>query len=584
MLRLAISGCLSILWVLGPAALYAQPAPEFEPGDLIVHFKPEALRAGPANATSELLGRDRGLPAHGDPAARRRAPSRSLHRVASFTVRTQRALTANASLVQLATRTPSATRIAMEALRDDARVAHVEPNYIRRPFIVPNDTHYQLQWNIKAVRLEQAWDMLTGNPDVVVAVVDTGIYHGHPDLAGRVVSGCDFVSDPANAGDNNGWDGDPKDEGTDSLASSALHGTHVAGIIGAASNNSKGIVGVDWACKIQPVRALGIQEGKGNDADIASAIRWAAGVGVPNVPDNKTPARVINLSFGGPGASYLLSDAIKDAQNKGAIVVAAAGNHGGDVQNIYPAVIPGVVTVGATGLDNRRAPYSNYGKEVDIVAPGGNMTQKLPFQYEGKDWYAGIMGTLFNTKDGKYSYQPFEGTSQAAPMVAGIVSLMLRINPTLNAGETANVLRKTASPAGKCNEGCGGGLVDAFAALQATQGGNIEPGPGEKLPFSYQCTNDGECSGGMCRAVSGTQICTQICAADQPCPAGANCVAGLCAPSGSGTYSNNPSTGPTTVWGGGCSLGPSTESRSAAAGLLLLLLLGLALRRRSRRR
>ena len=468
-------------------------------------------------------------------------------------------------------------------LAADPRVARVEPNYIRRPFRVPNDTHYVLQWNIKAARLEQAWDQVTGNPSVVVAVVDTGILMGHPDLAGRLVTGFDFVSDPANGGDNDGWDGDAKDEGTDSLSSSAFHGTHVAGVIGAASNNQKGIVGVDWACKIQPVRALGIQEGKGRDADIAAAIRWAAGVPVQNAPQNPTPARVINLSFGGPGASYLLSDAIKDAQNKGAIVVAAAGNHGGSVTNIYPAVIPDVVTVGATQLDGKRAPYSNYGNEVDIMAPGGNMTQKLPFKYQEKEWYAGILGTLFSTKTNKFTYHLFEGTSQAAPLVAGVVSLMLSINPTLNSAETIKILQKSANPGSKCTEGCGAGLIDAANALTATKGGGLG-GTGEKLPFSYQCSSDSQCSGNMCRLVSSRMICTQPC----PCPQGAVCTAGgLCDPqNGTGSYgTGNPSMGQPgpggMIYGSGCAVG---GERGETAGLLVLLALGLIVLRYRRLR
>ena len=546
MVRLVLA-CL-VLLVTTPVA--AQD-PEFEPGALIVHWHPEAL-------------------------------SRQIHRVGTLSVGTRRSISPTAELVRLRSRTVTATRKAIAALRDDPRVVHVEPNYIRRVFRVPNDTHYALQWNIRSARLEQAWDMLTGNPDIVVAVVDTGIYHGHPDLAGRVAAGYDFISDVNNAGDKNGWDPDPRDEGTESLASSAFHGTHVAGIIGAASNNGKGIAGVDWACKILPVRALGIEEGKGRDADIASAIRWAAGVAVPNAPQNPTPARVINLSFGGPGASYLLADAVKAAQDKGAIVVAAAGNLGSDVKNIYPAVLPGVVTVGATGLDNVRAPYSNYGQELDVMAPGGNMVQKLPQQYQGKDWYAGILGTLYSTADAKYTYQPFEGTSQAAPLVAGIVSLMLKINPSLNSAETINILKKTANVASTCPEGCGAGLVDAAAALTMTKGGGGggRPAPGEKLPFSYQCSNDAQCSGGMCRAVAGRQICTQACAADIPCPAGSDCVGGLCAASGDPTYSNNPSTGPQTVWGGGCALVLTRPKPSHTCTLLLLLLL-IRVRRRS---
>jgi len=547
---------LLLLLLVMSATAEARPLePELEPGDVVIHWK----SGGPRSSES---------------------------RVGSLPVQEQRELTPRASLLRLAVRTRRATRQAIAALSQDPRVALAEPNFIRRPFRVPDDTHYKLQWNIRAARLEQAWDQLTGNPNVVVAVVDTGLYPGHPDLANRTVQGYDFISDPANAGDNNGWDADPKDEGNDTLASSAFHGTHVAGIIGAASNNKMGIVGVDWACKIQPVRALGIQQGKGKDADIAAAIRWAAGVAVPNAPQNPTPARVINLSFGGPGASYLLSDAIRDAQQKGAIVVAAAGNHGGSVENIYPAVVPDVVTVGATDLNNKRAPYSNYGSEVDIMAPGGNMLQKLPFQYQNKDWYAGVLGTLYSASDKKYIYMPFEGTSQASPLVAGVVSLMLKINPTLNSKETIALLKKSANAAFQCKEGCGAGLIDAAAALTATKGGPTGATTGEKLPFSYKCTSDTECAGGMCRQVAGYQICTQPCSSAAPCPNGAVCVGGFCAPtSAPPDYSPGvPSTGQSltagTVWGGGCAVGSTPTS---GPPFLALALLGLLFFRRRAR-
>jgi serine protease len=540
---------------------HAQPQPEFEPGDVIVHWKDQA------NQTNQT-----------------RAASRD--RIAGRQVMDHRALTSRTSLYRLASRTSAATRAALEALRNDPAVARVEPNFIRRPFRVPNDTHYLLQWNIRAARLEQAWDRTTGNPQAVVAVVDTGILPGHPDLAGRLLKGFDFIADPNAAGDNNGWDDDPTDAGTDSLQSSAFHGTHVAGIIGAASNNQKGIVGVDWACKILAVRALGIQEGKGRDSDIAAAIRWAAGVPVNGAPGNPTPARVINLSFGGPGASYLLSDAIKDAQNRGTIVVAAAGNQGTDGSNIFPAAIPDVITVGATQPDGKRAPYSNYGQIVDLMAPGGNMTQKLPVTYEGKEWYAGILGTLYATSTNKYTYHLFEGTSQASPLIAGVVSLMLQVNPALNSKEALAILRKTANGASQCSEGCGTGLVDAAAALTATAGPAPSTGAGEKFPFSYTCATNDQCVEGVCSSVAGgPMICTRPCGADTACPTGATCVGGLCNPSSiTPSYAPGaPSAGQSgpggTIWGGGCSVAGAASPPPTVLLLLLFLVL-----RRSRRR
>lgn len=542
-----------VLVVSASQPAQAGPAePEIVPGDLIVHWRSRRARAARLQIGPTLFAKK------------------------------QRALTDRASLFRLGTRSHRATRDAIAALARDPRVAHVEPNTIRRPFLKPNDPHYLLQWNLTAVRMEQAWDDTTGSPGVVVAVIDTGIKTGHPDLAGRVVQGYDFISDPASAGDGDGRDADPADEGNESLLSSAFHGTHVVGVIGAASNNEKGIVGVDWACKVQPVRALGIEGGKGRDSDIAAAIRWAAGVAVSGAPANPTPAKVINLSFGGPGASQLLSDAIRDAQSRGAIVVAAAGNQGGDVQNIYPAVIPDVVTVGAIQLDGKRAPYSNYGEEVDVMAPGGNMQQKLPLTYQGKEWSAGILGTLFSTSSGKYTYHLFEGTSQATPLVAGVVALMLTINPSLDSRETVSLLKKTANPANMCSEGCGSGLVDAAAALAATRGNPNPHALGEKLPLSYRCTTPDECRSGICRQAGGYQVCTQPCTA-QPCPVGTNCEAGYCAPTGEPPFysAGNPSAGQMgpgeTVWGSGCECDLAPRKTAPASLILILTLVGLAL-------
>ena len=377
----------------------------------------------------------------------------------------------------------------MRELSLDPRVAVVEPVYIRRPFRVPSDTHYLLQWNLKAVQLEQAWDRTTGSASIVVAVLDTGIIPDHPDLKGRLVAGYDFVSDSLSADDGDGWDSDPRDNGTNASTSSQYHGTLIAGIIGATSNNGQGITGVDWSCKIQPIRVLGVHQGKGTDPDIAAGIRWAAGLPVPNAPPNKTPAQVICMPFGGPGHSNLLEQAIKDARATGAVLVAAAGNNGGSVSGVYPAVAPGVVTVGATQLDGTRAPYSNYGPEVDIMAPGGNMAEKLPFMYQSVAWSAGILSTSWETNDKKYIYVQDEGTSQAAALVSGVIALMLSADRALDPPTVLKILEQTAGPASRCSEGCGAGLVNAAAALSGLPGATANGFP--SMDGSFHPTLDG---------------------------------------------------------------------------------------------
>ena len=187
---------------------------------------------------------------------------------------------------------------ALAALEGVPQVAWAEPNHLRRTFGDPNDPRYAEQWNITAINLPKAWQRTTGNASVVVAVVDTGILAGHPDLAGRLLAGHDFITSPSSSGDGDGWDPDPRDMGTDDPKSSAHHGTHVAGVLAARTNNGVGMAGVDWKARVLPVRALGVKDGNGTDGDVVAAIKWAAGIQIPGAPINPNPARVINLSFG----------------------------------------------------------------------------------------------------------------------------------------------------------------------------------------------------------------------------------------------------------------------------------------------
>lgn len=227
--------------------------------------------------------------------------------------------------------------------------------------VEPNDSHYRaLQWNLRAIGLEGAWEVTTGSSNVVVAVIDSGIAPQHPDLSGRLIPGRDFISDAELAGDGDGWDDDPTDVAA-SPNERIYHGTHITGIIGATSNNSQGVAGVDWRCGVLPVRAIPGASNQGRDPDLAAAIRWAAGLPVDKVPTNPHPADVINLSFGGLGPSPVLRDAVQAALDQGSIVVAAAGNKDMDAGNFYPAAIPGVITVGATDYAGQRAAYSNHG-------------------------------------------------------------------------------------------------------------------------------------------------------------------------------------------------------------------------------
>jgi serine protease len=446
-----------------------------------------------------------------------------LYEIAGHRVVSSREIGPRTMVYRLAERTLRATQEAQAILARRSDVIVAEPNHLRRLFSIvePNDRYYATQWYLKAINLPRAWNLSTGRASIVVAVVDSGILKDHPDLQGRLLPGFDFISDTYSANDGDGWDADPNDAGTDDPKSSGLHGTYVAGIIGAASHNKKGLTGVDWRCKILPLRVMGVKAGIGSDADIAAAIRWAVGIPVPGTPINKHPARVINLSFGGEGEGKTLTRAIKDALAKGAIVVTAAGNQNGPTKNVFPAAIPGVITVGGTRYDGRRAPYSNYGPTVDIMAPGGFTGETLPQPFEGMQRPAGVVGPTYIGKTKQWGYVFHQGTSASAPIISGVAALMLAVNRTLNSGELLKVLQRTAKPKTTCAEGCGAGLVDAEAALIAT-GGN-----GTKMPFS-----------------------------------------------------NKPNPGH-TVWGGGCNVsGADSEHAPLLAALLLLMLLCHRIRRR----
>jgi serine protease len=409
-----------------------------------------------------------------------RTVARAIYRAGGRSVRRARQIADDTWVYQIDERSAAATLAALRELAAEAEVAEVELSFERSPFKTPNDQRYNMQWYIPSARIDRAWDRTTGNPQLVVAVVDTGILADHPDLAGRTLAGRDFVSDPASAGDGNGWDADPRDAGSDALSSSGFHGTHVAGIVGAAVNNKIGIAGISQA-KLLPVRALGVNKGVGNDADISAAIRWAAGLHIDGVPDNPTPAHVINLSFGGPGYNATLDRAVQDAIARGSIVVAAAGNQSSDVATIYPAALKGVITVGATTIDGKRAFYSNYGKEVELMAPGGDLMGKLnhlPPCANGAACPAGILSTLFDSTAKQFSYQFYEGTSQAAPIVSGVVSLMLSVKPSLNTYQVNNILTTTAETFAQCSEGCGAGLLNAEAALEMAVTGRGPAGSG----------------------------------------------------------------------------------------------------------
>ena len=366
-------------------------------------------------------------------------------------------------------------------LNADPDVAYAEADTIMRPFSQqPNDPRFNELWSLQGgdggLNLAPVWSAEAGK-GVVVAVVDTGIT-AHSDLDDNVLPGYDFISNTMFANDGGGRDADASDPGdwvekwgcrfNDSAQESSWHGTHVAGTIAARADNGVGIAGIAHQAKIVPVRTLG--RCGGYSSDIADSITWASGGYVPGAPLNANPAQVINLSLGGGGScNRTTQTAINTARANGASVVVAAGNSDGLTEFITPANCAGVITVAATNQFGARAYYSNYGPEIDVAAPGGEVTR------------AGRAGAILSTVNtGKTvplaeGYAFYQGTSMAAPHVAGVVALMYQADPAITPDQVEAILKQTARAFPNANEclDCGSGIVDAKSALALVSSGKL---------------------------------------------------------------------------------------------------------------
>ena len=367
----------------------------------------------------------------------------------------------------------------MQHLAADRDVEYVEIDRRHTIHAVPDDPRFGEQWGLSGaygIKAAQAWDNATGE-GVVVAVLDTGIAL-HSDLSANVLPGYDFISDITVANDGDGRDGDASDPGDWVTAnqcggshgpqSSSWHGTHVAGTIAAVTNNGNGVAAVAPGARILPVRVLG--RCGGYTSDIVDAIVWAAGGEVSGVPQNATPAEVVNLSLGGDGAcGSTMQEAINRAAGKGATLVIAAGNSNANVANASPANCDNVIAVGASDSVGKRSIWSssqqsNYGPLVDVAAPGSN-----------------ILSTLNTGSKGPVgeSYAFYGGTSMATPHVAGVVALVQQVsNPVRTPAQIEALIKATATPFPAApDRDIGVGIANAQAAVAMAMGGTSPPDP-----------------------------------------------------------------------------------------------------------
>jgi serine protease len=309
-------------------------------------------------------------------------------------------------------------------------IESIEPDYIYKAFLAPNDPDYSKQWNLRGINVERAWEENQGE-GITVAVIDTGVSRV-PDLQEtEFVEGYDFVNDKTDAADDNG------------------HGTHVAGTIAQSTNNNYGVAGIAYKAKIMPLKVLS-NGGGGTVGDIAEAIRFAADHG----------ADVINLSLGGGGDTAVLKEAIDYAYAKKVVIVAAAGNSGNNSSS-YPARYPHVIGVSALDASGNKAAYSNFGAGVDISAPGGSNEGKI------------LQETIDPVKGGEPVFLGLQGTSMAAPHVAGVAAL-IKAAGVKEPDAVRKILQESArKPTEDPFNHFGAGQLDAGNAVQLALKGQI---------------------------------------------------------------------------------------------------------------
>jgi thermitase len=377
---------------IAPAAAQSPPGADFEPGRMLLKFQP-----GTPGSQAQRILEDLGLTALG--------------RVGKLDV--------------LRVAVPEGQEeTVVQALSRNPRVEFAELNYMVHATIIPNDYYYSSrQWGPGKIQAPAAWDILLdmgllSDPSITIAVLDTGVDLNHPDLYGKIVQGYDFVNNDSVAQDDHG------------------HGTHVAGIAAAETNNSTGVAGLSWGARIMPLKVLD-EHGDGYYSDVADAVLYACDHG----------AEIINMSLGGSSYSSTLDQAVEQAYADGCLMAAASGNGYGNGVD-YPAKYAETIAVAATNQNDQRAGFSDYGPEVDVAAPGED-----------------IYSTVWNDS---YSYK--DGTSMATPYVAGLAAMIWTVDPSLTNAEVQDIIETTADDLGAYgwDQYYGHGRINAFAAVEAT--------------------------------------------------------------------------------------------------------------------
>ncbi|MFK4084572.1 S8 family serine peptidase [Kribbella sp. NPDC020789] len=407
LLRAAVPAALvagSVVVLTGSSGQAAEPGPyrpsfparqqtaktEFQPNEVIVKFKPSTT----GKARTAALSR--------------------------FRASGEASLTPNVVKV---TGTASAPEL-LKKVKADPTVELASLNYIRHIDAIPNDLYYNEDQKVylNTIRMPQAWDVSKTAGSQIVAVLDTGVDAGHPDLVGHLVPGANTTSPNRGPIDDNG------------------HGTMTLGIIAAAANNNAGVAGIGWNVKAMPVKVLRA-DGSGDDLDVVEGIDWAVAHG----------AKVINMSLSGGQDSTIMHDAVKRAVAKGVVVVVAAGNYGTETPR-YPAAYPEVITVGATDAGGSLTDFSSYGDWVDVAAPGTDILST---------------GVRSMTPSQNAPYWYCTGTSCSAPIVSGIAALVKNKWPAYTPEQVKARIKNLARDAGPrgTDKFYGGGVLDAYASL-----------------------------------------------------------------------------------------------------------------------